>query len=65
MSGTKSNAWQAAETAFNRTQLQPLDRTRAMQEWDAEASERVEKTRRLRAARLEREEAGRAAGRRA
>jgi len=56
--GTNKSAWNAAEIAFNKTQSQFLDRTRAMQDWDNEAIERTEKTRRLRTARLEREAAG-------
>ena len=58
MSGTLSRARQIAETAFDKTQSQFLDRTRALQERDTEISERAEKTRRLRTARLEREQAG-------
>ncbi len=58
MSGTMSRARQIAEMAFEKTQPQLQDRTRALQEWDAEISERAEKTRRLRTARLEREQAG-------
>ncbi|WP_312526296.1 hypothetical protein [Paracoccus sp. (in: a-proteobacteria)] len=58
MIGTNKSAWNAAEIAFNKTQSQFLDRTRAMQDWDNEAIERTEKTRRLRTARLEREAAG-------
>lgn len=58
MIGTNKSSWNAAEIAFNKTQSQFLDRTRAMQDWDNEAIERTEKTRRLRAARLEREAAG-------
>ncbi|WP_253944277.1 hypothetical protein [Pseudogemmobacter hezensis] len=44
--------------AFDKTQSQFLDRTRALEERDTEISERAEKTRRLRTARLEREQAG-------
>jgi hypothetical protein len=53
-----SRARQIAETAFDKTQSQFLDRTRALREHDAELSERADKTRRLRMARLEREQAG-------
>lgn len=60
MSGTMSKARQAAEIAFDKTQSQFLDRTRAFQEQDAEVADRVEKTRRLRTARLEREQSGKA-----
>lgn len=56
MSDTLSKARQIAEVAFDKTQFQ--DRTRAEQEWDADISERAEKTRRLRTARLEREQSG-------
>ena len=58
MSDTKSREWQVADRAFNNTQSQFLDRTRAFKERDTEISEREEKTRRLKAARLEREQAG-------
>ncbi|MCL4069450.1 hypothetical protein M3484_23105 [Pseudomonas sp. GX19020] len=58
MSGTLSRARQIAEMAFDKTQSQFLDRTRALEERDTEISERAEKTRRLRTARLEREQAG-------
>ncbi|ULB12293.1 hypothetical protein ORIO_21110 (plasmid) [Cereibacter azotoformans] len=60
MSGAMSRARQIAETAFNKTQSQFLDRTRALREQDAELSERANITRRLRIARLEREQAGKA-----
>lgn len=60
MPGTMSKARQIAETAFDKTQSQFLDRTRAFQEQDAETSDRAEKTRRLRMARLERERSGKA-----
>ncbi|ULB12594.1 hypothetical protein ORIO_22785 (plasmid) [Cereibacter azotoformans] len=60
MSGTMSRARQIAETAFSKTQSQFLDRTRALREQDAELSERANITRRLRIARLEREQAGKA-----
>lgn len=63
MSGTMSKARQIAEMAFDKTQSQFLDRTRAFQEQDAEISDRAEKTRRLRTARLEREKSGTAAAR--
>ncbi|NPD14933.1 hypothetical protein HOY34_06885 [Xinfangfangia sp. D13-10-4-6] len=58
MPGTLSRARQIAEMAFDKTQSQFLDRTRALEERDTEISERAEKTRRLRTARLEREQAG-------
>lgn len=61
MSGTMSKARQIAEMAFDKTQSQFLDRTRALQEQDAEISDRAEKTRRLRTARLEREQSVKAA----
>jgi hypothetical protein len=61
MSGTMSKARQIAEMAFAKTQSQFLDRTRAFLEQDAEISDRAEKTRRLRTARLEREQSGKAA----
>ncbi|AZB57769.1 hypothetical protein EBL89_19950 [Cereibacter sphaeroides] len=57
MSGTISRARQIAEMAFEKTQSQFLDRTRALREHDAKLSERTDKTRRLRMARLEREQA--------
>ncbi|AXQ96286.1 hypothetical protein LV780_20895 (plasmid) [Cereibacter azotoformans] len=60
MSGTMSRARQIAETAFSKTQSHFLDRTRALREQDAELSERANITRRLRIARLEREQAGKA-----
>lgn len=60
MSGTMSRARQIAELAFDKTQSQFLDRTRALQEWESEISDRAEKTRRLRTARLERERSGKA-----
>jgi len=60
MSGTMSRARQIAEMAFDKTQSQFLDRTRASQEREAEISDRAEKTRRLRTARLEREQAEKA-----
>lgn len=59
MSGSMSRARQMAEIAFDKTQSRVPDRTRAMQERDVEIAEREEKTRRLRAARLERERGGR------
>ena len=62
MSGTMSKARQIAEMAFEKTQSQFLNRTRALQERDTEVSERAEKTRRLRTARLEREQAGKPIG---
>lgn len=55
MSATISQARRIAETAFEKTQSQFLDRTRAMRERDTEKSDHAEKTRRLRVARLERE----------
>lgn len=58
MSAPLSKARKNAELAFERTQTQFLDRTRAMRERDTELSEQEEKTRRLRVARLEREQAG-------
>lgn len=58
MSETMSKARKIAEMAFEKTQSQFMDRTRAVREWDAEISAHVEKTRRLRMARLEREQAG-------
>ncbi|MGP3699523.1 hypothetical protein [Rhodobacter sp. NSM] len=60
MSGAMSRARQIAETAFNKTQSQFLNRARTLQKQDAELSERANKTHRLRIARLEREQAGRA-----
>lgn len=60
MSGAMSRARQIAEAAFDKTQTQFRDGRRALQELDAEISERAEKTRRLRTARLERERAGQA-----
>lgn len=56
MPDTMSRARQAAEAAFNKTQSQFLSRTRALDEQSTEAAERAEKTRRLRAARLESEQ---------
>ena len=58
MSVKISKARKTAEMAFEKTQSQFLDRTRAMRERDTELSDYAEKTRRLRVARLEREEAG-------
>lgn len=58
MAETMSKARKIAEMAFEKTQSQFLDRTRAVREWDAEISAHVEKTSRLRIARLEREQAG-------
>ncbi|ADE86620.1 hypothetical protein U717_06655 [Rhodobacter capsulatus R121] len=60
MSGQMSKARQLAEIAFSKTQSQFLERTRALQEQDSEISERAAKTLRLRTARLEREQAGKA-----
>lgn len=60
MSGQMSKARQLAEIAFSKTQSQFLERTRALQEQDTEISERAAKTLRLRTARLEREQAGKA-----
>lgn len=56
MPGTMSRARQTAEAAFDKTQSQFLSRTRALDEQNTETAERAEKTRRLRAARLEREQ---------
>lgn len=56
MPGTMSRARQTAEAAFDKTQSQFRSKTRALDEHDTEAAERAEKTRRLRAARLEREQ---------
>lgn len=56
MPGTMSRARQTAEAAFDKTQSQFLSRTRALDEQNTEAAERAEKTRRLRAARLESEQ---------
>lgn len=58
MSASISHARKTAETAFEKTQSQFLDRTRAMRERDTEISDHAEKTRRLRVARLAREKAG-------
>ena len=60
MSGRMSKARQIAEIAFNRTQSQFLERTRALQEQDSEISERAAKTLRLRTERLETEQTGKA-----
>ena len=57
MPGSMNKARQAAEIAFENTQSQFRARTRAHEERDSEVTERNEKTIRLRAARLEREEA--------
>lgn len=56
MPGTMSRARQTAEAAFDKTQSQFQSKTRALDEQNTEAAERAEKTRRLRAARLEREQ---------
>lgn len=58
MSEAMSKARKIAEQSFERTQSQFLERTRAVRERDAEISEHVEKTRRLRIARLERAQSG-------
>lgn len=58
MSASISHARKTAEMAFEKTQSQFLDRTRAMRERDTQMSEHAEKTRRLRVARLEREQSG-------
>lgn len=60
MPGKMSRARQIAEMAFNKTQSHFLDRTRALQDQDTEISERAAKTLRLKTARLEREQAGKA-----
>lgn len=61
MSETMSKARQIAETAFDKTQSQFQERTRALRERDMDVSERAEKTNRLRTARLEREKSKRPA----
>lgn len=58
MSETVSKARQLAEIAFDKAQSQFHARTRAFEEHDTVAAERAEKTQRLRAARLEREQSG-------
>ena len=58
MSEAVSKAWKLAEIAFDKTQSQFLARARAFEEHDTVTAERDEKTQRLRAARLEREQAG-------
>ena len=58
MSEAVSKARQMAEIAFDKTQSQFLARTRAFEEHDTVTAERAEKTQRLRAARLEREQSG-------
>lgn len=58
MSEAVSKARQLAEIAFDKTQSQFLARTRAFEEHDTVTAERVEKTQRLRAARLERDHSG-------
>lgn len=57
MSGTQSSARQAAELAFSHLQFPASTKTRAQEEREIEIAERAEKSRRLRAARLERDEA--------
>ena len=56
MSHALSKARQIAEIAFDQATSQFRTRTRALQEWETEISERAEKTLRLRATRLEREQ---------
>lgn len=56
MSTTMSKALQNAEKMFDKAHLQVPGPTRAFQDHETEISDRAEKTRRLRAARLEREQ---------
>ncbi len=55
MSDTMSKARQIAEVAFDKTQSQFQDRTRTVQERDADVTKRAEKNHRLKMARLENE----------
>ena len=60
MSEPMSKARQIAEVAFGKTQTQFIERSRAYREQDAEIAERNEKTLRLRAARIERDQSEKA-----
>lgn len=57
MSATQSSAQRMAELAFSNLKSPTPTKTRAQEERDAEVAEQAEKNRRLRAARLERDQA--------